>query len=383
MFPTYFMASLNIPVLIWLVACTYCVIILFLTIGMFLLQKSEPEAIKDFPFISVIVSSRNEEKDLPDCINAIEKLDYPTEKLEVILINDRSDDKTDQIITDACQRNEHFYGFDTFDMETKLEAKARGLSRGFEEAKGEWVFVTDADASVHPKWIKACLSHATDEVGMVGGALLVKPDSLLAKFELVSWAFLQSFSFGFSGWGHAIACVGPNMAIRKELYDMAGGLENTNFSIAEDLALVKMVTDTGYKVQSYMDLESSAVLKSVPSFKNLLGQQKRWLRGGIETNALSKTMLYGGFTWLFFVMLYILLGWIFSPELYLLFIGIKFACDLLLLTVERIRLKTKKYVRYTILLELYQPIALIIVPLSYLFNRKAYWKGDGYEIVYK
>ncbi len=362
---------------------TYFVLMLFLSVGLARLPFSNISSREDLPTVTVLVSSRNEERDLPDCISSLEKLNYPKEKLQVVLVNDRSTDKTEQFIEEASQRNDHFIGLNTTDYpHHNLEAKARGIALGFRYAIGEWVFITDADAIVHPEWLKASLAEVDEHTGMVGGALMVEPISWLAKLERVCWAFVQMFNLGMSGWGIPFVCVGPNMAIRKSIYDEAGGLEKRKFTIAEDLALFKMVIEAGYKVKTYMDERTVVRLKPVPSFRHLISQQRRWLKGGLDDGILYLIILGLAFGWGLLVSSYILFGWLLSLKYYLIFTATKLVIDILFLCLQRNRMKASKYVRYVILLEIYVPIICFILPISFLFSRKIYWKGDGYEIPY-
>ncbi len=362
---------------------TYFLLMIILALGLVQLPYSKISKGKSLPTVTVLVSSRNEERDLPECISSLEKLNYPEGKLQVVLVNDRSTDNTEQLIKEAAQRNEHFIGLNTTDYpHHNLEAKARGIALGFKHAVGEWVFITDADAIVHPDWIRASLDDVDEHTGMVGGALMVEPISWLAKLERVCWAFVQMFNLGMSGWGIPFVCVGPNMAMRKSIYDEAGGLENRNFTIAEDLALFKMVTEAGYKVKTYMDERTVVRLKPVPSFRHLISQQRRWLKGGLDDGILYLIILGLAFGWGLLVSSYILFGWLLSLKYYLIFTVSKLVIDILFLSLQRSRMKTSKYVRYVLLLEIYVPIICFILPISFLVSRKIYWKGDGYEIPY-
>lgn len=374
----------NLTLFGFFAGCSYFLIINFLLLGLKRLPYSSAGNVTEFPKVTVLVSARNEEDDLPLCISALEKLDYPNDLLQVILVNDRSTDSTANIIEEASKKNPHFLGLDTRDMEvTTLEAKGRGIAFGFRSATGDWVFITDADAIVQPNWIKACLSEADESTGMLGGTLIVKPTTFLGKIERICWAFVQVFSMGMAGWGVPFACVGPNMAIRKEIYDKAGGLENSGFSVAEDLALLKMVVASGFGIKSYMDKDSSAEISQVPTFGHLISQQRRWLRGGIDTDAQYLFILAVAFGWGLVIALYVLFGWLLSWKLYLLFAAIKILTDIILLSFQKRRLEAKKYVRYFWIMQFYFPIVFTVLPISFLFTRKIHWKGEGYEITYE
>ena len=53
--------------------------------------------------VSVVIAARNEEKNLPDILRDLIRQEYPIEKLEVIIVNDRSGDSTSEILDDASR----------------------------------------------------------------------------------------------------------------------------------------------------------------------------------------------------------------------------------------------------------------------------------------
>src|SRR5690606_28923075 len=105
------------------------------------------------PKVSVVVSARNEEEDIAACLESLIALEYPKDKLQIILVNDRSTDRTAEIIQEYQKKSDLIEFYDTKGYETHLEAKARGISYGMKHATGEWVFITDADARVQKRWI--------------------------------------------------------------------------------------------------------------------------------------------------------------------------------------------------------------------------------------
>ena len=60
------------------------------------------------PHVSIIISARNEEQNLPECLNSLANLDYPKDKLEIIIIDHDSQDGTYRILNDFAQKNKQF-----------------------------------------------------------------------------------------------------------------------------------------------------------------------------------------------------------------------------------------------------------------------------------
>lgn len=364
--------------------CFYFVLMWFLIIGLSRLKRSVPLKDEDCMPVTVLVSARNEELDLSTCLDAILRLDYPKDKLQVVLVNDMSTDRTGEIMESVAREQAHVQVLHSAALPPNgLEAKARGIAHGFKVATGDWVMITDADATVHPLWIRHTLGNVTPETGMAGGSLVVRADSWLGVIERVSWAFVQMFNMGMAGWGVSFACLGPNMAIRRSIYVEAGGLENATFKVAEDLALLQMVVDKGMKVDSYLDEETTATLSPVPSLAHLISQQRRWFGGGISHGILYKLVLFFSFWWGFGVVIYLFFGWIISWQAWLTFILGKAFTEAFFFVQQRRRMGLKKHVRYFWVLEFYHLFIIAMLPPSFLFTRKIKWMGVGYSIEYK
>lgn len=368
------------------IAFIYVLLMFFMIIGVFLNKKTKAISgdEKDFPSVTVLLSARNEENDILSCIESLVKLDYPHSKLQIILVNDRSTDKTGDIILNTAKNYSFVTALDTKDYENiKLEAKARGIGYGFTKAVGEWVFITDADAVVHPQWIKHCLGNVSEKTGMLGGALMVNPKGIIGMIERMSWAFVQMFNLGMAGFKVPFICVGPNMAMRRSIYENAGGLENANFSVAEDLALFKMVMDAGYSINTYFSEETLVQLKPVPTFKHLFSQQHRWFRGGLDGGNEYVFMLFLVFSWGFLAMLYVWLGWVLSLQLYAFYMISKLIVDFTFLFIQKKRLKLGAHIRFMPIFEFYLPMFAIFVLPSFFGKKTIEWMGEGYVITYK
>lgn len=364
--------------------CFYFVLMWFLIGGLSRVKRSVRLADADCMPVTVLVSARNEEQDLPRCLDAILAIDYPKDKLQVVLVNDFSTDSTGELMERVAREHAHVVVLHSEAMPPNgLEAKGRGIAHGFTRATGEWVIITDADATVHPQWVRHTLGQVTPETGMAGGSLVVRADSWLGVIERVSWGFVQMFNMGMAGWGVPFVCLGPNMAIRRSVYEEAGGLQNVHFKVAEDLALFKMVADRKMKVDCYMDEETTATLAPVPSLKHLVSQQRRWFGGGIAHDWFYMIILFLAFWWGFGLMMYISLGWLISWKAWLVFILGKAATEAFFFAQQRRRMRLDKHMRYVWVLEFYHLFIIVLLPASFLFTRKVKWMGVGYSIDFK
>lgn len=373
-----------LPTVMVIWAVTYFLVMRFVNIGVRRIPKSVRRPDSSCMPVSVLVSARNEQRDLPACIEALLKLDYPRELLEIILINDLSTDDTGRIIDEAAAANAHVIALHTSQLPPNaLEAKARGIAHGFARATGEWVLITDADGTVHPEWARHLLGYVDANTGMAGGALVVRADGWLGIVERMAWGCLQTFGFGLAGWGAPTVCVGPNMAIRRSVYEDADGLEKADFCVAENLALFRMVKSRRMAAHVYMDRATTVMLSPVPSFRHLLSQHRRWLSGGVEHNVSYKISLLVTLLWLFGIVLYMVSGWLLDWRVWAAFLALKCTHDWLMLRLQQKKLQLQAHKKYLPVLEMYQVVFIAIMPIMFLLSRRIEWRGDGYSERYR
>ena len=84
----------------------YAVIGFFILIGLWRIPKSQPVE-ENQPLVSILISCRNEEEDLPQCLKSLEKLTYPQNKLQLILVDDNSTDTTPDILKTFADKHPH------------------------------------------------------------------------------------------------------------------------------------------------------------------------------------------------------------------------------------------------------------------------------------
>ncbi|RMF56302.1 MAG: glycosyltransferase family 2 protein [Calditrichaeota bacterium] len=169
------------------------------------------------PEVSIIISAYNEEDVIEKKILNSLSLDYPREKLEILVVSDGSTDKTDEIVTKIA----------TKEKQVRLlrlsgrSGKTLGLNQGVHHAKGKIVVFSDANAIYDRNAIKELVKYFVDErVGfVVGHAIYHDEDNPAAQNEGLYWKYetlLKELESRF----HSV-CVGDGaiFAIRKELYE--------------------------------------------------------------------------------------------------------------------------------------------------------------------
>ncbi len=358
----------------------YPLAVVVLVLGIRRLARSRSISDAQAPAVTVVVSARNEERDLPRCLAALLALEYPAGMLQLVLVNDRSTDGTGALIDAVARAHPHVLALHTSALpDNGLAAKARGIAHGFAHATGAWVLITDADAAVPPKWVRHMIGAATCEDTVVGGTVLVEPRQWWGAAERVLNLMLQPINHGLAGWGAAVAAVGPNMGIRRSAYERGGGLQAVPGRVAEDLTLFHLATADGGTMQNYLDPETAAVLTPVPSPAHLLSQMRRFLGGGVAQDWRYALGLAAAILWGTVVAALMLLGWRLALIPWALVVAAKCLADVWLLGTQARRAGSHLRFYEPLLLQLVQVVMLPILAVSLLSKRPIHWRGEGYN----
>ena len=130
-------------------------------------------------FISIIIPCRNEEKYIERFLNSVIEQDYPKEKMEILVIDGTSNDRTREIVKNYCQKYSFIKLLDNPDKFTPF-----GLNIGIKEAKGEIIARMDAHAVYEKDYLSKCVRYLEEyKADNVGGIIKTLPgkDTIIAK----------------------------------------------------------------------------------------------------------------------------------------------------------------------------------------------------------
>ncbi len=325
----------------------------------------------EIPFVSVIVAAKNEEACIAQCIESLLKLDYPKEKLEIIVVNDRSTDRTADIMKSYTPDNPELKYIEIKEESGKLKGKTNALSVSINQAKGEIIFTTDADIEVKPSWIKEMVKYYENDTGLVSGYSIIHPDGFSQGIQAIDWIYLLTIASGSDGINKQISCVGNNMSYRRKAYDEVGGYENIKFSITEDFMLLQTIRKkTKWKTKFPVNIKCVNYTLPCVTFRELYNQKKRWARGGLDASFTG--LLAGAVAWLGGAVT--LLGWLAGFKIYLILLAGKIITDLFFTLPVIIKFKEYKTLLYLPFFEIYFAVYVFLMPFILLFDSKVTWK---------
>ncbi len=360
----------------------YLIISIILIIGVLKLKK-RTIIINQIPYVSIIVPAKNEEKNIANCLDSLLAQDYPNDKYEIIAINDRSTDKTPDII----KHYKDNYGIKSLNIEQNssgLTGKQNAINEGLKLCKGEIIMNIDADCVAMPLWIRKTVSYFSSNVGLaIGfhGHFENSSNSVFADMQSLDMLFLMDSAGGSIGLKTPTGCAGSNLSYRKEIFGEEG-YKKLGFTVTEDSLLVQSITkSSGWKTTVIYDKNTFVLTSAETSLKAFLSQRIRWTIGGYTSGSLFLLPLYAIFFYhLCLIMSIPLAFFIESLALPVLIAFIVKAlidfirCWRICREFQRLDL-LKVFVLYELFMIFYSAVSSFMA----LFIRKINWKGDIYK----
>src|SRR5258706_2082548 len=237
---------------------------------------------EELPRVTVQLPIFNEQYVVDRLLDAVCKLEYPREKLDIQLL----DDSTDETVVVACGLVERYaalgHPVSYLHRDNRSGFKAGALEKGLKTAKGEFVAIFDADFVPSPDFLLQCIHHFTDpKIGMVqtrwthinrSYSLLTEVEAILLDGHFVLEHSARSRSGVFFNFN------GTAGMWRRAAIDEAGGWQHD--TLTEDTDLSYRAQLKGWKFLYLQDVECPAELPvEMTAFKT---QQARWAKGLIQ-----------------------------------------------------------------------------------------------------
>ncbi|MEA3494247.1 MAG: glycosyltransferase family 2 protein [Candidatus Margulisiibacteriota bacterium] len=236
---------------------------------------------KELPKVSIMIPAYNEEKVIAKTLKNILALDYPDDKLQILIINPSSKDNTASIAREIASRSKRNIKVIDASNDFEHHGKPRALNFGLRYVEGEIIVIYDADSIVDRMAVKHLASYlvAHPEVAMTFGMRkAVNPHGFFARFgylESLSQQLLTEAAPPREGQKFLFS-PGTNVAIRKSVLEELGGWDDN--ALTEDFELSVRLHSHGYKIEY---VHSALSYEEVPEkLRVWVAQRTRWARGG-------------------------------------------------------------------------------------------------------
>ncbi len=236
--------------------------------------------------ISVVIPAKDEEENIEKILDSVLNQNYSKEMYEVIVVNDRSTDRTKEIAERYLFKYKNLKIINVEMPGEILKGKQNALDIGIKNSTGEIVLLTDADCIVGKNWIKSMNRFFfNEEIGIVVGKTEIikeKSNTFLYKMQAIIHRALMEGAQIPIIFGYYTSGMGNNLAIRKSGYFQIGGYEGLGNSILDDEILVRGFALKGYKIAAAFNKNSVVKTKYMNSYKKMYKQHKRWILGSLN-----------------------------------------------------------------------------------------------------
>ena len=252
-----------------------------------------PPQTTDFPNVVIQLPVYNEQFVVRELINTVIAMDYPTEKMEVQILDD-STDETTQIIADHINQLKKTIDIHISHIrrDNRVGYKAGALAHGMTLNEAPFLAIFDADFRPKPDFLKQTLPHFEDaQIGVVQTRWghINETDSILTRAQTVMLdAHFGIEQIGRTASGGFINFNGTAGIWRRSCIESAGGWHAD--TLTEDLDLSFRAQAKHWKIHFLSDVVSPAELPT--TFGAFRNQQFRWSKGAAECFRKNIEMLW-------------------------------------------------------------------------------------------
>jgi len=238
---------------------------------------------EELPKVTVQLPVYNELYVVERLIDAVCALDYPSDRLEIQVLDDSIDDTAEIAKKSVARHRARGVDIHYIHREDRTGFKAGALALGLERAQGELIAIFDADFVPAPDFLRTTVDHFVDEnVGMVQARWghLNRDYSLLTRVQTI---LLDAHFVLEHGGRNRSRCFfnfnGTAGIWRRQAIEQAGGWQHD--TLTEDMDLSYRAQLAGWRFVFLPDVVTPAEIPvSMNAFKT---QQHRWSKGSIQT----------------------------------------------------------------------------------------------------
>lgn len=243
--------------------------------------------------VSVIIPVRNEASRIKGLLTSLQAQDYPKAQMEVLLVDDFSEDATVQRINEESRtldipvqllRLQDHYGEDG-----QLKAhKKKAIACGIAHARGQMIVTTDADCTFPVKWLSALMHfHASTGAKMIAAPVRMAPiHSFLSLFQAIDFLTLQGITGAVVFARKHVMCNGANLCYEKKAFEDVNGFEGIDHIASGDDMLLMQKFKAHYPEGIYYVKNHDAIVTTTPaeSWREFFQQRIRWAGKSAQYN---------------------------------------------------------------------------------------------------
>jgi cellulose synthase/poly-beta-1,6-N-acetylglucosamine synthase-like glycosyltransferase len=251
---------------------------------------------------SVVIAARNEEKNIEACLASVLDQTIGRDRLEVILVNDRSTDRTAHLAQAMARRFPNLSVLSIAETPPGISPKKHAVDQGIQAARHEIIVFTDADCLVQATWLETIDRYFGPDVGFVQGitsyAYVPGMNRMFFGLQALDFCSHAVVSAAAIGAGLPLNSNANNLAFRKKAFDDAAGYGTDAAVVSgdDDILLQRLWRKTPWKVRYMADAAGAVRTLPTQTIRGVFEQRKRWGSKTVHYGVRQITMLSGVFS---------------------------------------------------------------------------------------
>lgn len=226
--------------------------------------------------VSIIIPARNEEENIGRCIDSLLMQDYPAGLMEIVVVDDQSDDRTAAIVE---QYQDPRVKLIRITAEEKCGKKS-AVAKGIRTANNEIIVTTDADCSFQKNWLATIVTCKMErDAVMVAAPVAFRKEKLFLEiFQSLDFLSLQGITAVAVSNRLFNMCNGANLLYTKTAFEKVNGFEGIDqIASGDDMLLMEKIDKVFPNQISYCYAHAAIVeTDSATGWKEFMQQRIRW-----------------------------------------------------------------------------------------------------------
>lgn len=369
-----------------LLLTTYTILILLFVIGfdkvsVFQSSLTMPERTN----FSVVIPFRNEAENLPVLLDSLKQLKYNKEKLEILLVDDSSEDDSLALVKNFQCENPNITLHLLNNLRKSNSPKKDAIQTAIKKAKFEWIITTDADCVIPENWLHIFDAYIQNKCPkmLVAPVTYFQTNTFLGQFQVLDFLSLQGSTIGGFGIKKPFLCNGANLCYTKSAFEKVNAfLGNDSIASGDDIFILEKMMQT-YPTEVYYLKSEECIVKTNPlkTVTELLQQRIRWAsKTSAYQNSFGKIIGLVVFTTNLYLIFLLIMA--FLQEVSWMHIGfaflVKFNIDFALLFKTATFFKQEKVLKNYFLSSLIHPFFIVLTAVL-SFGKGYRWKGRSFS----
>jgi cellulose synthase/poly-beta-1,6-N-acetylglucosamine synthase-like glycosyltransferase len=230
--------------------------------------------------VTVIVPARNEETAIGNCISSLLQQTYPPSLLEIVVVDDHSEDGTARVVESFSSHNVRLIKLKDFIGNENNSYKKKAIAVGVSHANGDCIITTDADCTSEPNWIREVVRFKESiSAEFVAAPVRLQPrQRLLHIFQALDFLTMQAITCAAVFRNMHVMCNGANLAYSKSAFLEVNGFENIDaIASGDDMLLMSKIAERFPGKTGYLKSKNAIVTSQPANTWRAFWQQRiRW-----------------------------------------------------------------------------------------------------------